>query len=317
MKKSAWLPVAIFAFCAFLFSCGGDGSVSVVASTGSVTFYATDDISNFQEVTATVNKVQLVETGTNTTCDILTTPETMNLTDLASLFELLSRTECPAQSYNRIHIEFERSVPLVDNTGFMNDTCMFTSYKDQNNNPNVLNCSRDTCSLDITGAINVLANKTSELALDFDLKNFDVSGLDGSNCSVTMKVSPLNASDMNGKMLQGYTTGVTGTISGLDTGARTFTITGKDMSFTVDYSGVTQTGINDLLQLAENGGLQVGVRATDSGISSGTIAASAIYLRVKGTVSGLDTEAHTFDLAYTPPVVAQTSLPSITQKPLK
>jgi hypothetical protein len=299
MKKSAYLSFALMGLCALLSSCGGGGSVSVNASAGSVRFFATDDISSFHQVTSTVNKVQFIQAGTSAACDVLSSPTTMDLTDLASSFELLNTTQCPAQSYNRLRIEFGKTVIVTDNNGVTNASCAFTAYKDQNNNSNVLNCSGDTCSLDITGAVNVLANRTNNVALDFDLKNFDVANLAGPNCSVTMKVSPLNASDMNGKMMQGYKAGVTGTISGLDTTAKTFTITKRTMIFTVDYSGVAQQGIDDLLQLAENDSMKVNVRTSTTDFS-GTVIASAIYVRVEGTVSGLDTAAHTFDLAYTP-----------------
>jgi hypothetical protein len=308
MIRPAYLSIALMGLFLFLSSCGGGGNVTIVASSGSVTVYVTDDISHFQNVTSTINKVQLVQTGTDTACDILTTPTTLNLTDLASLFELLGTAQCPAQSYNRIHIEFDRTVAVADNTGLTNTSCAFTSYKDQNNNPNVLSCSGDTCSLDINGVVNVLANKTNNVAMDFDLKNFDVSGLAGSDCSVTMKVSPLNASDINGKMKQGYKTGVTGTISGLDTAAGTFVISKGKGTFTVDYSAVTQTGLGSILQLAETDRLKVNVRAADIDVSSGTITASAIYVRVEGTVSGLDTVDHTFNLAYTPSGGSQKSI---------
>jgi hypothetical protein len=296
MRKSAYLLVALTGLCMILSSCGG-GSGSVVVSSGSVVIFVTDDISNFQQVISTVNKVQLVQTGSGASCDVLTTPTVVDLSDLPSLFELLNSASCPAESYNRLHVEFDRTVSVTDSTGFTNASCAFTSYKDQNNNPNVLTCRGNGCSLDITGAVNVLANRTNNVALDFDLKNFDVANFAGPNCSVTMKVSPLNASDMNSKMMQGYKTGVIGTISGLDTVARLFTITKRDMTFTVNYSGVTQTGIDDLLQLAEDDSLKVSIRSSTADFS-GTIVASAIYVTVEGTISGIDAAARTFDLAY-------------------
>ncbi len=298
MKRSAYLRIAFIGLFAFLVSCGGGGG-SVTVSTGSVTFFVTDDISNFEHVDSTVNKVQFVQTGSGASCDVLTTPAAMDLTDLASFFELLNSTSCAAQPYNRIHIEFARTVSVTDNTGFTNKACAFTSYKDNNNKSNVLDCSGDICSLDITGAVNILADKTNDVALDFDLKNFDVADLAGPDCSVTMKVSPLTASDMNGKMMQGYRAGVTGTISGLDTTAKIFTITRGNMTFTVNYAGVTQQGIDDILQLAQTDGLKVNVRASTTDLSD-TIIAAAIYVKAEGAVSGLDTTSHTFNLTYTP-----------------
>jgi hypothetical protein len=309
MKKttSLLLLAGIGLLSTLFFACGGGGSAT--SGTGTVALFATDDISNFQQVKTTVTKIQLVHTGDNATCDVLTTPETFDLTDLSSLFELLSTTSCPAQPFNRLHIEFEKTVELTDSTGFTNSACSFTSYKDNNNNPNVLNCIGTACTLDITGGVNVLANETIPVALDFDLKNFDVANITLPSCSVTMKVSPLNASDMAGKKSGGYREGVTGFISALDSTAKTFTVTHGNRSFTTDYSGVVQPDIDSLLQLAQDNHLLVVVIGDTIDLSTNSIVASTIYVKADGTVANPDAVTHTFSLTFTSPGTVPMTIP--------
>lgn len=269
--------------------CSGSGSTS----TGSVALYATDDISAYQQVNATLKKVRFTHTGSGSACDVLTAEQTTDLTELASLFELLAAAECPAQSYNRLHLEFDQSVTLADSVG-TTSACSFNSYKDENNNPNVLICSGGNCSLDITGAVNVLASQTNETALDFDLKNFDVTDFGLPTCSATMKVSPLNASGMQAK---GYNKSVVGSISGLDTAAKTFTLTRGTTVFSANYPAVNQAGIGSVLTLAQSDGLKVrAVGSIDS--TTNTITASSLYALKEGTVSNLDTGNKTFSFTY-------------------
>src|SRR3990172_10659011 len=133
MKKMSLLLAACISLSGLLlYACGGgggssSGGASAAAGSGTVALFATDDISNFQQVKATVASVQLVHAGSNTTCDVLTTPETFDLSDLSSLFELLGTTTCTARPYNRLRIEFEKAVALTDNTGFTNEPCSFSS----------------------------------------------------------------------------------------------------------------------------------------------------------------------------------------------
>ncbi|MDA8098402.1 MAG: DUF4382 domain-containing protein [Nitrospiraceae bacterium] len=278
-----------------LYSCGGSGSG---IPSGPVALFLTDDISDFQQVTATVNRVDLIHTGTNASCNVFTGPVTVDITNLSGVMQLISLTNCAAGPYNRIHIEFAKSVTL--STAATTSTCIFASYKDSGSKPNALSCGPDACTLDINGAVNVLAGGNTSLALDFDLKNFDVSGMGTAACSVTMKVSPLNASDMQGIK---HEEAMTGLVSGLSTTNKTFTLTRGNASFTVLYSGITATsqpGLDTLLERAQSDQLRTRVRAASIDLAGMTITASSIEVKVEGTIEGgsLDTTAKTFDVRY-------------------
>ncbi|UCD34900.1 MAG: DUF4382 domain-containing protein, partial [Nitrospiraceae bacterium] len=202
MKKK--IPLLRILFCAalaasFSLACGGSGgSGSSSASSGSVVLYATDSPEDdYTQVIMTLNSVQLLHTGSGNPC-ILTDkseePAVLDITELSSKLQLLEVSTCNAESYNRIHIEFDRTVTLSDGTAKAD--CQFTSYKNNNNKPNVLHCDdiTETCTMDINGAVNVLTAAQTVVALDFELKEFEVEDFPAEGCSVTMKVSPLNAS---------------------------------------------------------------------------------------------------------------------------
>ncbi len=286
----------------FLYSCGGSGGGGGTSS-APVGLYLTDDMSLFTQVTATIDKVQVLNTGSGASCDVLTTPTAVDIAQLANVLHLVGIAECPAVPYNRIHIVFEKSVELTSApTGSVPGTtslCSFVSYKDDSNRPNVLNCSGSTCTLDINGAVNVLVNKPNKLALDFNLKDFDVASFGTpSTCSVTMKISPLHAEEMEHL---GHPETITGLISNLSTTDQTFTLTRGHSTFTVLYSGITTTqqpGLNSLLQRAETDGLRVKVMSSDIDLTTKTITASAIFVKIEGTVSDLNTTSHTFTLTY-------------------
>lgn len=218
----------------FMLSCGsgsggsGGGFASESSSPGSVALYVTDTpADDYKQVKATINGVQLVHIGTGASCDVLTTPVTVDITDLASIIQLLEVQTCPSINFNRIKIEFDKRVVLTDLNNTTAD-CNFTSYKEGNGNPNILLCTGNDCSVNISGAVNVIANQNSELALDFDLKDFEVSGFDQPPfCEVTMKVSPLNVSDIGQKRDEGFNEGISGFISDLDTVENSFTLTAE------------------------------------------------------------------------------------------
>jgi len=117
-------PAAVLMF----YSCGSGNGRGSTAS-GTIALYATDDMSNYKQVIATINKVQVVNTGTGATCDVLTTPVTINIANLTDVLQILNVADCPAVPYNRVHIEFNKSVELMD-AADTTATCSFVSYKD-------------------------------------------------------------------------------------------------------------------------------------------------------------------------------------------
>lgn len=290
---------------------GGGGFAGDNSSPGSVALYVTDspDV-DYKQVTATINGVQLVNIGSGAACNVLTSPVTVDITDLSSVLQLLDVETCPAINFNRIKIEFDKRVVLTD----LNNTtaeCEFTSYKEGNNNPNVLLCTGDACSINISGAVNVISQQINELALDFDLKEFEVSNFNQpSFCDVTMKVSPLSASAFDTRHDEGGKDAIAGLISALDTVGKSFTLTAEGGTFTVTYADVSAAGVNNLLELAAAEQLKVKVESSLIDLDALTITATALFVEADGTVSGLDTVAKTFTLTYqtnkTIPIVYQT-----------
>jgi hypothetical protein len=266
----------------------GSGSSGGGASTGNVALYVTDDMSeDFEQVTVTVNSVSLEHTGSVETCDVLTTPVTLDLTDLSSMIQLLDVTACEAVNYNRIRIEFSEQVIVTEKISDTTATCKFTSYKDQGGSPNVLQCDAGICSININGAVNVFAGQNNKVALDFDLKEFEVEDFDTpTDCSVTMKVSPLHGDDFDDKHDE-YEEGISGNVSNLDTETDSFTLTAESGTFTVSYSNVVTAGIDNILALAVTGNLKVTVKASTINLDTSPVEASAIYVKVEGTVSDL------------------------------
>jgi len=315
LSSICW-TIILLALAMLLHSCSGSGSSGVNTSSGTVALYATDDISDNQQVIATINKVSVISTGSGTTCDVLTTPTTINIANLANVLQLLNVADCPAVPYNRIQIEFEKSVEIMDRSGTQS-SCSFTSYKDDSDRPDVLQCSGTTCTLDINGAVNVLVNQTNKLALDFNLKDFDVDNIGTPQCSVTMKVSPIRVEDFENL---GRQEAITGLVSNLSITTHTFDLVKSWMTFTVEYSGITSTqqpGLDALLSRAQQDELRTQVTSSTLGcekiptddwkalmnehgpvsVPTTTIDASKIYVKVEGLVSAL-TSSQTFTLTY-------------------
>lgn len=302
-KKGLWIVTAVTAAMTaglILYSCGNNDDNA--GTTGTVSLYLTDDMSLYTQVTATIDRVQLISTGTGTTCDVFIGPETVNIANLANLMQLMDVRDCPDGPFNRIHIEFDRSVELLSGATGTPASCSFVSYKDEgrNNQPNVLQCDAATnvCVLDVNGAVNVLARQNHKLALDFRLKDFDVAGFGTPACEVTMKVSPLNSSQMQALKNQ---EAITGFISGLNTTDREFDLTARNRTYHVLYSGITTTdqpGLDTLLLRAQADRLRAKVLSSVIEPDSPIIALK-ILVKVEGTVSNLVTGA-TFSVNYGP-----------------
>jgi hypothetical protein len=281
-------------------SASGDGSSS--ASQSGVALYLTDAVSDYQQVMVKVTNVKLVNSGTKNTCTVLDKTVTVDLAHLSTIMQFISSATCAALPYNRIDIEFMRATELTDAMG-VPSACAFTSYKDQGNQPNALVCdpASDRCTLPIRGAVHsssfdVQSDKHNKLTLDFSLKDFTVADFGLATCSVTMKVSPMNASDMKKK---GSQEAVTGWVAAIDQSMKTFLLSKGTTTFSVSYSGVTaQPGIDLLLAQVASEGFPVMVKT--NGIDFGTmvIDASSVYAYVAGTVSDFNKKAGTFTLTY-------------------
>lgn len=296
----------------FYYACGGGSGGNT--STGTVSLYLTDDMGDFKQVLITLDKVQLLHTGSGTACDLLSEPETLDLANLAGVLQLLDISECPVQPYNRVRLEFAKAVGLMDQNGDPGE-CLFESYKDKvnPNQPNVLNCLDGDCTLSSNGGINVIADTINPFALDFDLKNFEVADFGQPECRVTLRVEPQNSNDIDDKMAAGYKKSTTGYVSDLDIDADSFTLTTKKGAvFPVDYAqalyqGASQPDLDGLLQFAADHGLRVRVMTTGIDIAGGSaIVAATIYVKLEGRVGGLDDLNHLFVLTNTAKGIAIT-----------
>lgn len=289
--------------------CGSGGSTNP-ANTSTVSVYLTDDLAGYESVLMTVNAVQLQHTGGGRLCTIIPGPVTIDAAQLGrdQLLDLVNTTSCEAGSYNRLHIEFDQNVTLVD-AGHQTQSCKFVSYRDDAGQPNALGCTNGMCGLDLTGAVNLVAGNHEHVALDADLRQFTVD-LTKTPCEATLKLSPLHAQGMDDKMAAGYRKSVNGYVSSLDTAADTFTLTHAGHPYAIRYSGVTdQPGLDALLTRALADSLKTQVRCesfnaattppTCTAQTTGNQPLKAVTVKAEGASSSLDTPtAHSFILNY-------------------
>ncbi len=290
-----------------LYACGGGDGGGASAGSTTVLGYVTDDLGAYDSVVLTLNSVQLRHTS-GRSCEIIHGPLQFDAAELGrdQLVEHVDTTTCEAGPYNRLRVEIDDDVTLRQMPGSQPQACKFVSYYDDNSNrPNRLACANGVCSLDVTGAVNLVAGNREHVALDADLKEFTVD-TNVTPCEVTLKVSPLHAGD---KLAAGYRTSLSGTVSGLDAAVDRFVLTVAGTPYTIQYAGVTdQDGLDTLLGRAATDGLRTTVRCqtldaatTPPTCTAQTVAAQplkAIAAKAKGTISALDTGAHTFTLGY-------------------
>jgi hypothetical protein len=287
-----------------LYSCGGGGGS---AGTATVSAYVTDDLGGYDSVVLTLNSVELRHTS-GRSCEIIRGPLEFDAAELGrdQLIEQVDTATCEAGPYNRLYVEVDDDVTLRQTAGGPTQSCKFVSYyEDGSSRPNRLTCVSGICSLNITGAVNLVASNHEHVALDADLKEFTVD-TSVVPCEVTLKVSPLRAAD---KLSAGFRTSLLGTVSNLDAAADRFTLSVAGNLHTVQYAGVTdQPGLDTLLGRAVTDSLSTIVRcqAINAGTTPPTCTAQtvalqplkAITVRGGGTISALDTGAQTFTLNY-------------------
>lgn len=314
MRYSKYLlaiPVALIA-AALLHACGGGGGSdggdrgAAMAGSAVVTGYVTDDLAGYESVVLTLKSVQLRHTS-GRSCEIIPEQPPTDVAELGrdQLVSLVDTTDCEAGPYNRLFVQLDDDVALRETATSDLLSCKFVSYMESGFPlPNRLACNGDTCSLNITGAVNLIAMNHEHVALDVDLKQFIVD-TSVTPCEVTLKVSPVHASN---KLAAGYRIALSGTVSGLDGVNDQFTLTARGKSFTVKYVGVTdQPGIDALLQLAATDQLRTTVRCqtldrtmTPPVCTAQTVALQplkAITVKAKGTITLLSLAAQTFTLS--------------------
>ena len=113
-----------------------------------------------------------------------------------------------------------------------------------------------------------------------------------------MKVSPMHGDD---KIQEGYHKSIGGIVSQLVIAAKNFNLSKRDTLFSVNYSTVTQAGVDTLLQRAVTDGLKTKVRCSSYDVAARLCTAqgdAAIRVKVQGVISALDMTARTFTLTY-------------------
>jgi hypothetical protein len=306
-KSLLTILVALIA-AASLYACGG-GSGGGSASTTTVSAYVTDDLGGYDSVKLSLNSVQLRHTS-GRSCEIIgVQPAPINSAELGrdQLLDLVNTTTCEAGPYNRLYVEVDEDVTLQETATSQELACKFVSYFEGTFPlPNRLACANGICSLNITGAVNLIAGNHQHVALDIDLKNFIVD-TSKTPCEVTLKVSPLHADE---KLMLGYRKRISGAVSGLDPVTRSFTLTVAGSPYRVLYEGVNdQPGLDTLLGRAATDGLRTTVlcQTINAGTTPPTCTAQtvliqplkAITVKANGTVSALNAGAtQTFTLGY-------------------
>jgi hypothetical protein len=225
-------------------------------------------------------------------CDVLSSPVTLDIANLANVMQLSASLTCPAAKYNRIDLEFAQSVQLMDSAE-NTSSCLFVSNLNDADQPEALQCdpTTNTCTLAIPGAVrsgafDLLTTQVNKLALDFELTKFTVQNFGVAKCSMAMKVVPLHDVDI---IQKGHPEMIAGSISNLDTVAQAFTLTRGNVNTTVSYAYVVNAdhpGIDVLLQTAQDNGIRVMVSSADlDGLNA--VIASDLSLKLEGTVSNL------------------------------
>ncbi len=291
--------IVLFISIMFFYSCEGN---RMSPETGTVGLYFTDDMSQFRQVITSIEKIEIINTDTGARCDLLDVSTTIDIAKSSDVLLLANETQCPSGLYNQIHIEFNKSVQLMSaptpTTSGIVSFCSLASYKDEANESHPLQCSGPVCTLDIGALFTIIATENNKLALDFNLKNFDVVNFgDLSTCAVTMSVLARTTEEV---IALGRPEAIIGLISDLTFTNHTFSFIRQNASITIDYSEITtdqQPHLDTVLQIAQNDGLTLNILSSDV-MSSGTVTAANILVNIQGTASNLNILSNTFTLAF-------------------
>ena len=295
-----------------LYSCGPSstaGSGSGLAGSGTVALYATDaPLDGASRVEIGIVQIKMEHTGTGLSCIVFSPeqPYRVDLTDLQGTMQLLDLASCPSGEYNRLVVTLEQSPVDVlydyDGDGTPESyVCSLTDYDPEGNGlrPNRTLCdpSAGECYLYVTGAVNVIANQTTDVALDFSVKDSEIE-IDTSttppSCTVAFKVYPLHAEGVKDHMKGGNKDHeIKGKIDGnsLDTSNNTFQLVGHGMTFTVNYDDSIGQGVDQILELASEFGLAVEVECSSLELADATCTAKDISVKVNGTAGEVDRQA--------------------------
>ena len=266
------------------------GSASGASQAASVGLFMTDDASGFQQVSAVINAVTLLNTATGQSCTVLSSPVNINLANLADVMELVRTSNCPAGSFDTVRMAFSNAVGLTDSNG-TSDTCTLTSFSPGQPSPDTLSCSGANCTMDLSSPVSAAAGQNNRVGLDFDLKNFNVTGFGNGACSMTMRVNSLSASQMDAK---GFHPGISGMVANAT--GNTVTINTGTRSFIVNAASMGHPDFQGFMQTAQTKGIPALADCTNFDFNAGTCQASQVSAIAAGRISNLDPSNHTFML---------------------
>ncbi|MDA8086423.1 MAG: DUF4382 domain-containing protein [Nitrospiraceae bacterium] len=266
------------------------GSSSGASQTAAVGLFMTDDASGFGQVSAIINSVTLLNSGSGQSCTVLSSPVHIDLANLSDVMELVKTSNCPAGSFDTVRIAFSNAAGLTDSGG-TSSTCAFTSFSSGQPSPDTMSCSGNNCTMDLNTQANILASQNNRVGVDFDLKDFTVTGFGTRVCSVTVRVNPLSGPQMDA---MGFHPGITGMIAGA-TGS-TVTINTGARSFIINASSMGQSDFQGFMQTAQTKGFPAIADCTNFDFNAGTCQAGKVLAVATGMVSNLDTSNHTFVL---------------------
>ncbi len=270
-----------------LFSCGGDNDNSVVS------LYLTDKLANqVQELDITITKMELLNTGNENSCVLFdngstsTEPnplENINLVELSDSYLFVDRVKCGKNNYNRLRINFNENITVIDEDG--THQCRVEEFNPgSSNQPNKPHCDDGNCYIDINGEVKISSDKEN-FAVDFNLQQSEVN-INGTNCTVKFKVSPLH---IDKKVINDKSVILKGKVDNLDTDTFLLSLKcGKD-KIAVDYSNVSQEGIDEILNLALENSADIRVKCSVYDSENLQCIAKEIYLILENvTIVNLD-----------------------------
>ncbi len=315
--KSRFMAVLTLMFGAgfLLAGCGGGGGGGApaastpgtsVSQSAPVGLFMTDDASGFRQVSAVINSVTLLNTSSGDSCTVLSGPVNIDLANLSNVMELVKTSTCPAGSFDKVRIVFSNSVGLTNSSG-VSGPCSFTAFSPGQPSPDTMSCSGNNCTMDLNTPVNIVAGQNNRAGLDFDLKNFNVTGFGGGACSMTMRVNPLNAQEMDQK---GYPAGISGMITSATD--NTVTMNTGTRSFVINTPVMGQSNSQGLMGLAAKN-VPAMANCTGFDFDSGTCQSGQVMAVATGTVSGLNPGNNTFmlTLADGTPITVNYSSPGV------
>jgi len=302
MGKKIILLSGILASGIFLASCGGGGT----SGDGSVSFYLTDALINGspgtpQRVEVEIRSVSIVNSQTGASCEIFSDPQgySTDLTDLAGAMRLLNISSCDPGVYDRFVIR------LSQNTRVMVSNASYNCSIDPSLNPETdttISCSGGECTVEVSvedGGMSITEGQ-NRVSLDFEINDGDGDGREmiininpDGTCSVAFEIEEVEPEEMDSYMrVHGKEIELEGRqVSNIDIQNARFDLTTRTgETFTIDCSGLSVPGLNELLNLASQGNIyKIEVECSSIDSSTNTCLASEVELKLRGRVQSIDT----------------------------